>query len=277
MDQKSSKKPMSQPLDEPKTPPGLNKPPQPPPQPADTSEGQSAPRQTLGERLRDARYAAHLTQEGLAGKTFSKSYISAVERGKMTPSISALRLLADRLGVTLAYLLGEQELESPGDQEQPPGIDEFAQRLDEAEQLLRGKDTAAALERLGSQETAAAFGIANQARWHWLYGWTLLQQGHGQAMEAVVARGLQAAQASQDRRSEGHLYLIRAVARHEDEAAEQAFQQAISIGAQISDDALLSSARGAYGAFLAERGRYQEAYEQMSLSQTASARLGDYR
>ncbi len=270
---------MSQPLDEPATPPGPNKTPQAQQQPADDPAGQSARLETLGERLRAARYVAHLTQDGLAGKTFSKSYISAVERSKMTPSISALRLLADRLGVSLAYLLGEQErdshaLESPGEQEQPPGMDEFAQRLDEAERLLRREDTVAALERLGSQEAAAAFGAANQARWHWLYGWALLQQGHAPAVEAVVAQGLEAAQASQDRRSEGHLYLIRAAARHEDETAEQAFQQAISIGEQISDNALLSSGHGEYGAFLAERGRYQEAYEQMSLAQTASAHLG---
>ncbi len=275
---------MNQPLDEPPTPPGPNSTDQ-TPQPADAPARRPASLATLGERLRAARYTARLTQEGLAGERFSKSYISAVERSKMTPSIPALRLLADRLGVSLSYLLGEEHLnpqppEPAGEQAQPAGQDESAQRLDEAERLLRREDAQAALERLGSQEAAGAFGAACQARWHWLYAWALLQQGRTREVEAATVQGLQAEQASQDRSSEAHLYLINAVAaaaRREDEAAEHAFQQALSIGEQIGDNALLSSGHGEYGAFLAERGRYQEAYEQMSLAQTASTREANNR
>lgn len=65
---------------------------------------------TIAERLRTARLAAKKTQQELAGGRFSKSYISAVERGKMTPSIQALDYLADQLTVSQAYLLGETEL-----------------------------------------------------------------------------------------------------------------------------------------------------------------------
>jgi HTH-type transcriptional regulator, quorum sensing regulator NprR len=54
--------------------------------------------------------AARLTQQEVAGGHFSKSYISAIERGKMTPSVPALEYLAGRLQVPLAYLLGETEL-----------------------------------------------------------------------------------------------------------------------------------------------------------------------
>ena len=66
-----------------------------------------AVRQRIGERVRTARIAAHLTQMELAGQEYSKSYLSAVERGRMTPSFHALGLLAERLGVTRSYLLGE--------------------------------------------------------------------------------------------------------------------------------------------------------------------------
>src|SRR5579871_1674682 len=142
---------MNQPLDEPPTPPGPNSTDQ-TPQPADAPARRPASLATLGERLRAARYTARLTQEGLAGERFSKSYISAVERSKMTPSIPALRLLADRLGVTLAYLLGEEQLtlESSDEQTQPAGQNEFARRLNEAQHWLRREDAGAALERLGS-------------------------------------------------------------------------------------------------------------------------------
>jgi transcriptional regulator with XRE-family HTH domain len=267
---------MSQPLDE-HPPPGPNNADQ-PPQPTSTPASQETRRATLGDRLRAARYAARLTQEGLADGDFSKSYISAVERSKMTPSIAALRLLADRLGVTLAYLLGEEQLhlESPDEQARPASQNEFAQRLHEAEQWLRREDASAALGRLGAPEAAGTFGTAYQARWHSLYAWALLQQGRAPEAEVVVARGLETAQTSQDRRAEAYLSLIRALATagHDDEAAEQAFQHAIAIGEHIGDNALRSSGHGEYGAFLAERGRYQEAYEHISLSQTAANRLG---
>jgi transcriptional regulator with XRE-family HTH domain len=220
-----------------------------------------------------------MTQEDLAGDTFSKSYISAVERSKMTPSIPALRILAERLGVTLAYLLGEEELDpqaaEAARQERQPGEDDFVQRMDKAERLLQKQDGAAALERLSSQEDAAAFGIAYQARWNWLYGRALLAQQRAQEASAALERGLEAARATQDRRAEGLLSLtgaVAAAARGEDAAAEQGFKQAIDLSQHINDDELLGSVRGEYGVFLAEQGRFQEAYEQMHLAHDASGR-----
>jgi transcriptional regulator with XRE-family HTH domain len=61
--------------------------------------------------VRQARLAANLTQEELGGDIFSRSYLSAVERGKMLPSIPALAVLAKRLGVTMGFLLGESEFD----------------------------------------------------------------------------------------------------------------------------------------------------------------------
>lgn len=55
-------------------------------------------RQRIGERVQAARLAAHLTQEELAGPDYSNSSLSSVERGKITPSFQALRLIAERLG-----------------------------------------------------------------------------------------------------------------------------------------------------------------------------------
>ncbi len=95
-------------------------------------------RQIIGDCVRAARMAANMTQQELAGQDFSKSYISAVERGKMTPSLQALGILAERLGVTISYILGEEAnklyLEAP---EVPAGIDEHSAMLSEAERLLR--------------------------------------------------------------------------------------------------------------------------------------------
>lgn len=71
----------------------------------------SIPSLPIAERVREARLAAQLTQEQLGGDIFSRSYLSAVERGKMLPSIPALAVLAKRLGVTMAYLLGESDFD----------------------------------------------------------------------------------------------------------------------------------------------------------------------
>ncbi len=59
----------------------------------------------LGERIRAARLEKKMTQDELARDTFSKSYVSAVELGKIHPSIKALRILARRLQLPASYFL----------------------------------------------------------------------------------------------------------------------------------------------------------------------------
>src|SRR5690242_18568931 len=63
--------------------------------------------QALGERLRRARLQRNLSQDELAQPQFTKSYISAIERGKARPSLKALEFLAQRLGVPATELLTE--------------------------------------------------------------------------------------------------------------------------------------------------------------------------
>jgi transcriptional regulator with XRE-family HTH domain len=94
--------------------------------------------QIIGERMRQARIAAKLTQEELAGTTYSKSYISAVERGKMTPSLPALGMLAERLGVSLAYLLGEETIQAGAKAPEEQAEDRLqAAQLHEAELMVQ--------------------------------------------------------------------------------------------------------------------------------------------
>src|SRR3954451_23706984 len=65
----------------------------------------SAPRGTrLGERLRQLRVAAGLTQTDVAGDRFSKEYISQIERGKTRPTPETIEWLAARLGVDPTFL-----------------------------------------------------------------------------------------------------------------------------------------------------------------------------
>ena len=58
----------------------------------------------LGERLRQLRVAAGLTQSDLAGERFSKEYVSQIERGKTRPTRETIEWLAVKLGVDSGFL-----------------------------------------------------------------------------------------------------------------------------------------------------------------------------
>jgi len=58
---------------------------------------------TLGEKIRSARLEQKLTQEQLAGRELTKSYISELERGSRSPRLTTLKILAHRLNRPLSY------------------------------------------------------------------------------------------------------------------------------------------------------------------------------
>lgn len=59
----------------------------------------------VGSNIREVRTKLSMTQAQLAAPEFSISYISAIERGKIRPSLKALSILARRLDVPLTFLL----------------------------------------------------------------------------------------------------------------------------------------------------------------------------
>ncbi len=76
-----------------------------PPRAARVSTTAASPRAPrLGERLRQLRVAAGLTQTDLAGDRFSKEYISQIERGKTRPTTETIDWLSVRLGVDAGFL-----------------------------------------------------------------------------------------------------------------------------------------------------------------------------
>jgi tetratricopeptide (TPR) repeat protein len=64
--------------------------------------------QAVGAKLRTARLSRKLTQSQLARPDFSVSYISAIERGQIHPSLRALEIFAQRLGLSSPDLLSNQ-------------------------------------------------------------------------------------------------------------------------------------------------------------------------
>lgn len=60
---------------------------------------------TLGSRIKLARKRLGLSQQELAGEKYVASYISAIERDKIQPSLKALELIAQRLNEPVEYFL----------------------------------------------------------------------------------------------------------------------------------------------------------------------------
>ncbi len=61
-------------------------------------------RSRLGDRLRQLRVSAGMTQSDLARERFSKEYISQIERGKTRPTRETVEWLAAQLGVDATFL-----------------------------------------------------------------------------------------------------------------------------------------------------------------------------
>ncbi len=157
---------------------------------------------TIAERVRQARIAANKTQQQLAGDTYSKSYISAVERGKMTPSVQALAVLAGRLGLPVSYFLGESEadlsvlaessaaLRSTPERERLVREEALALQLGEAEWALRQRQPDEALARLGGEEPPEDLSAMQRPRWYWLKGWALIQKRFLHEALTTLEKGL---------------------------------------------------------------------------------------
>lgn len=67
----------------------------------------------LGEKLKQARLEAGLSQRQLCGDVITRNMLSQIENGSAKPSMATLRYLADRLGKSVSYFLEENAVLSP--------------------------------------------------------------------------------------------------------------------------------------------------------------------
>src|ERR687888_2438653 len=99
----------------------------------------------LGERLRQLRVAAGLTQSELAGTRFSKEYVSQIERGKTRPTRETIEWLAQQLGVDADFLQNGVSTDERS---------RIETMLARAEALTEANKSADALEQLEDVRTA---------------------------------------------------------------------------------------------------------------------------
>ena len=219
----------------------------------------------IAERLRAARLAAKKTQQELAGERFSKSSISAIERGKMTPSIQALEYLADHLRVPISSFLGETEL-TPSTlagrptQSAPSSVDQEQARKEEAAQLLLTEAEQADPPSAVTLWRAAAY-LSPRVRSLALSRLASLSLEHGalEEAEALIEEGRAAARARADAPAEGQVVLVLAQLKErqgDTVGAEQAYSEALTL---LEGDPFQDGASARYSQWLAIAGRYEDA------------------
>lgn len=109
----------------------------------------------LGEKLRQARLEAGLTQRQLCGDQITRNMLSLIENGSAKPSMETLRYLASRLGKSVSFFLDETAVVSVNQETM-----ESARRLYDA-----GDYAAAALVLEGYRELDGVYDREKQLLW----------------------------------------------------------------------------------------------------------------
>jgi len=130
--------------------------------------GKGPPVEAIGKRLRRLRLERRLSQRDLSSPGVSYAYISRIEAGARSPSVKALRKLAERLGVSVDYLETGRDIRD---------VDERELRLSDAELAIRLDGDTAEAERTLAK-------IVEEAR---------RAGDHASASRALIALGFAAA------------------------------------------------------------------------------------
>ncbi len=152
--------------------------------------------QTVGAKLRAARLAKKFTQSQLAHPDFSVSYVSAIERGQINPSLRALEIFAQRLGLSSTDLLSK---ETSREADEFFALDRSMQSEEEVElQFLEAQifiRQGAARQVISSlyNLTSHALSPQQEIRLRYLLGWAYYNMALLHEGESVLAEALKIA------------------------------------------------------------------------------------
>ena len=146
--------------------------------------------QSVGAKIRAARQAKKYTQSQLALPDFSVSYISAIERGQIHPSLRALEILAKRLGLPSTDLIP-----SHAQGEVTPGIAMNNARDDEVFELeLLAEKAVTLLTKLAANKLPGSYLIQH----HYLLAWAYLLTSQWQECMNTLAKAEQVSNEKND-------------------------------------------------------------------------------
>jgi transcriptional regulator with XRE-family HTH domain len=150
--------------------------------PTSVSEGRAT--EDVGARLKRLRLQRGLSQRDLSSPGVSYAYISRIEAGARTPSVKALRKLAQKLGVSVEYLETGRDIRD---------VDDRELRLADAELELRlAEDISSAEAKLDTimQEAVAAGDTTSAVRAQVALGLAAAQRGEHLAAVERLERAL---------------------------------------------------------------------------------------
>ncbi|HZU68537.1 MAG TPA: helix-turn-helix transcriptional regulator [Ktedonobacteraceae bacterium] len=149
--------------------------------------------QSVGAKIRAARIAKKYTQSHLAQPDFSVSYISAIERGQIHPSLRALEILANRLGLSSADFLPDassnnSHAEAAANEATRNAADIEIQLLEAQIAIWQGaaQSAIAQLRKLTSRELT----VRQEIQLHYLLGWAYSIASQFQEGESALSEAL---------------------------------------------------------------------------------------
>lgn len=157
--------------------------------------------QSVGAKLRAARLAKKYTQSQLARPDFSVSYISAIERGQIHPSLRALEILALRLGLTSTDLLQNHSLQD-GNSTSKAGTpvrseEDFEWQFLAAQIAIWQGEAQRAITQL-RKLTGENLNVRQQMHLRYLLGWAYANTAQLQESEYVLSEAEQLAKDPND-------------------------------------------------------------------------------
>jgi tetratricopeptide (TPR) repeat protein len=175
------------------------------------------------------------TQSQLASTDFSVSYISAIERGQIRPSLRALEILAQRLGLASAALLPQH---GQSDDHYRASISTFKtdgallelEFLEAQISILQG----AADQAIAQLEKIAANHLQDRhlTQQRYLLGWAYLHAAQFQKCQEILVEAKELADKQNDHYSSLHIYHILGMAfaaTHDHPRALQAHQHCLKL------------------------------------------------
>ena len=149
--------------------------------------------QSVGANLRAARLAKKMTQSQLASPDFSVSYISAIERGQIHPSLRALEILARRLDLSSTELLpghAQDDAKAIGSTHRKFRSEEEVElELLEAQIAIRQGAAQQAITQL-LNVSSKDLSQRQQVQLRYLLGWAYSQTAQLQEGESVLSEAL---------------------------------------------------------------------------------------
>jgi tetratricopeptide (TPR) repeat protein len=178
--------------------------------------------ESVGARLKRLRLERGLSQRELAGPGVSYAYISRIEAGARRPSVKALRVLAQKLGVSADYLETGREIRD---------VEERELRLTDAELELRlAADPSEPAKRLRDllEEAVRAGDVSAMTRARVALGFTSWQQGRPAEAVELLEDAIGSGVLSPSARPEVYTTLGRALAASgKPDLAVQALEQCV--------------------------------------------------